>query len=323
MNKLYRLFGLAVCFCLLTCLNAVAAERQLVYLVSDLRIPFWDIMWRGIRTEAAALGYGVTVLSADNSFRSELENILSVTNQRVDGIILSPTNSSSAVTVLKIAADSRIPVVIADIGTESGQYVSYIESDNFTGAYELGRILAEAMKERGWQTGSVGVIAIPQQRSNGRLRTQGFLKALEEAGIRTAAIRQQLDFSYEETYRFTQAMIQAHPELRALWLQGSDRYQAALDALVAAGRENDVLLICFDAEPEFIAMIEIGQLIGAGMQQPYLMGTVAVQSLHRHLQGETVPLNQQLEVLAVSRDNIASLLQLIERNVLGKETSTQ
>lgn len=297
---------------------AVAAERNIAYIVSDLRIPFWDVMRKGVETQAGALGYRLQVFSADNDARRELEITAAVIRDKVDGIILSPTNSSAAVTLLKLANAAGIPVVISDIGTEGGQYVSYIGSDNFEGSYQLGLMLAEALRTRQWTDGSVGIIAIPQRRANGRARTAGFMKAMDEAGIKGSDLRQQVDFSYAETYRFTTELITALPDLRALWLQGSDRYQGALDAIADAGRVGEMLLLCFDAEPEFLDLIPQGVLVGAGMQQPFRMGEEAVVAMDAHLRGEVPPQTVKIPVLAVSAANISGMLPVIQRNVLGQ-----
>lgn len=296
-----------------------APQGRIVYLVSDLQIPFWSILSRGVRSAAAERGYTVDVYSADNSARQELVGAGKAIADGVRGIILSPTNSSASVTILKLAKRAGIPVVIADIGTDGGEYVSYIASDNRTGAYQLGQMLADEMQRRGWQEGSVGIVAIPQKRANGQARTAGFMQALKAAGIHGADIRQQITFSYQETYDHSRAMLAKYPDLRALWLQGSDRYQAALDAIADAGRQGEVLLICFDAEPEFVELIRDGVLVGAAMQQPFLMGEKAVAALDRHLRGEKVKKSIQLPILAVSRESIARQLPTIRRNVLGLE----
>ena len=297
--------------------SSFADPVRLAYLVSDLRIPFWNIMRGGIEARASALGYELSVFSAENDTKRELQNAVQALSSGIDGLILSPTNSSSAVTLLGLAEEAGVPVVIADIGTEAGTYVSYIESDNEQGAFELGRILVKTLNARGWSEGGVGIVSIPQSRENGRARTRGFIQALEGSGFDTAGIRQQVDFSYRETYALSRDLMAQHERLRAIWLQGSDRYQGALDAIRDAGREGDVLLICFDAEPEFIDMIRDGSLVAAGMQQPRLMGAKAVSALDDHLKGRVVPERQQVPVLAVSHDNLEQLLPRIRRNVLG------
>lgn len=296
-----------------------AAEKQIAYVVSDLRIPFWDIMKRGIAHRATGLGYRLDVYSADNDAKREIEFVAKAISEKVDGLIISPTNSSAAVTILRLAKNARIPVVIADIGTDGGDYVSYIASDNFEGSYQLGKLLVKALQARKWDKGSVGIIGIPQKRANGKARTAGFMKALDEHAIKAGDIRQQQNFSYKETYDFARELIAASPELRALWLQGSDRYQGALDAIADAGRKGQILLICFDAEPEFMEMIPKGILAGAGMQQPFLMGEEAVLSMDAHLKGQAVTQKKLLPVLPVSSQNIQELMPVIRRNVLGIE----
>lgn len=316
---LFLLFSMLLGAGLLPAKLAQAAEKHLVYLVSDARIPFWDIMKRGIVARASTLGYQLDVYSAENNARQELEFTTRAIQHAVDGIIVSPTNSSAAVTILKLAKRANIPVVIADIGADAGDFVSYIASDNQEGSYQLGKVLAAAMQARRWDKGSVGIIAIPQKRANGKARTAGFMKALDEAGIRGADIRQQVNFSYRETYNFSRELILSNPDLRALWLQGSDRYQGALDAIADTDKTGQVLLICFDAEPEFLDMIPQGILVGAGMQQPFLMGEEAVNAMDAHLQGIKVSQTLLLPVLPVSSENIGRLLPVIHRNVLGRD----
>ena len=171
--------------------SAHSAEKRIAYLVSDVRIPFWEIMKRGIEHRAASLGYKVDIYSADNDAKREIEFVAKAIKDRVDGLVISPTNSSAAVTILRLAKSSKIPVVIADIGTDSGDYVSYIASDNFEGSYQLGKVLVKALQSRHWDKGSVGIIGIPQKRANGKARTAGFMKALEETGVKGGDLRQQ------------------------------------------------------------------------------------------------------------------------------------
>ena len=292
-------------------------QKKLVYLVSDLRIPFWDIMARGIQRKADELGYSLEIISANNSARDELVATAKALKDKVDGIIVSPTTSSACATILKLANRSDIPVVISDIGTDGGQYVSYISSNNRDGAYKIGKVLVSKLKSLDWASGRVGIVAIPQKRLNGQARTAGFMQAMEEAGIRGAGLLQQVNFSDQETYDLSRQLIDNNKDLKAIWLQGSNRYQAALRAIKDSNRQGEIVLITFDAEPEFLNLIPGGVLVGAAMQQPYLMGEEAVRILDRHLKGETVEKNLQLPILAISAENIEIKLSTIKRNVLG------
>jgi ribose transport system substrate-binding protein len=293
-------------------------NKKIAYLVSDIRIPFWSIMSKGIVEKATQEGYSVDILSANNIKKNELKNITTVIKKKYDGIIISPINSSTAGTIINLANKAHIPVTVSDIGADFGEYVAYISSDNLTGAYHIGKVLTQKMQEKGYgKSGTVGIVAIPQKRANGQARTQGFMRALDEAGIKAAGLLQQVDFSYKETYNHSKTLIQNNPNLKAIWLQGSDRYQGALDAIKDSGNEGKILLVCFDAEPEFLQMIPNGQLVGAAMQQPFLMGYKAAHALLQHLQGISVVKEQKLDILAISQKNINQKLPIIKKNVLG------
>lgn len=294
-------------------------KKQIAYLVSDTSIPYWDIMSRGIQTKAQELGFEITIYSANNLLKQELRNTAQALKSKVDALIISPVSSSSAVTLLKLAKKAAIPVVISDIGTDSGEYLASIASDNTQGAYAIGQILARKMQELGWQEGTVGIIAIPQKRANGKARTAGFMRAMEEAEIKTSNLLQQVDFSYEETYAHAKKLIEEDPNLRALWLQGSDKYKGALDAIADTGKEGEILLLCFDAEPEFLEMIPKGELVGAAMQQPFLMGEKAVEIVAKYFHKQNVSKNILLPILPISAENMQENLDLIKRNVLGLE----
>lgn len=294
--------------------------KTLAYLVSDIEIPFWEIMSRGIKDIAKEYGYTIEVYSAGNTKKTELENTIKAIRSKVDGLIISPINSSSATTILKLAKEAKIPVVIADIGTDGGEYLSYISSNNYQGAYEIGKVLAAKMQSLGWdRDGSVGIIAIPQKRANGKARTQGFIKAMNEANIKRAGIKQQVNFSKKETYDFAKELIANNPKLKAIWLQGSDKYEGALEAINESGKEGEILLICFDAEPIFLDLIPQEVIVGAAMQQPYLMGEKAFEAMMKYFNGQKVAKEIELDVLAISKQNIQKMLPTIRRNVLGRK----
>jgi len=295
------------------------APKKLVYIMPDSKIPFWHIMGRGIQSTAESLDYNIKIYDTQNSAKLEIQFIAKAIKDKVSGIIVSPSNSSACVTLLKLAKNAGIPVVISDIGTESGEYVSYISSNNKDGAYFIGQLLSKKLLELGWENGRVGIIAIPQKRLNGQARTAGFMQAIEEHGIKSASIKQLVTWSTEETYNFTREMLKNHPDLRAIWLQTSNIYKGALDAIVDSGKQDEVLLITFDAEPEFLELIPQGLIIGSAMQQPYLMGMESVKAMDNHLNGKPVEKNLQLPILIISSENIADKLPVINKMVLGVE----
>ncbi|AYJ78098.1 MULTISPECIES: substrate-binding domain-containing protein [Aliarcobacter] len=293
-------------------------QKKLAYIVSDINIPFWQIISKGIKDKSNELGYEIHIYSSNNLKKNELENLASAISLKIDGLIISPINSSTASTLLEIAKMNKIPTIVADIGSDSQDYLSFISSDNKKGAYELGKILSKYMKSLSWnKEGTVGIIAIPQKRLNGKDRTIGFIQALEEDNIKVSGMYQQVDFSYEETYNYSKKLIDENKNLRAIWLQGSDKYKGALDAIKKANKQNEIALICFDAEPEFLEMIQNGDLVASAMQQPYIIGQEAVVTLNNYFNNKEVKKEQKMEILSISKENIDDKLKIIKLNVLG------
>src|SRR6201999_1147968 len=132
-----------------------ADNKEIVYLTPGLDLPFWRYLSKGIESVAKEKGYSYQALDSHNSAQTQLQNAQDAIARKVAGIIISPTDSSTAPSVLELAKKAGIPVVVADIGTNSGDYVSFIISDNYEGAHGVGLALAAALKAKGWQDGSV------------------------------------------------------------------------------------------------------------------------------------------------------------------------
>ena len=131
--------------------------------------------------------------------------------------------------------------MIADIGTNEGEYVSFIISDNKEGAYGTGKALAAAMKEKGMADGTVGLVTISLTRNNGKLRTCGFRTALEEGGIKESALEQMQNYSATEAFKYVQDMLTANPNMKGLFIETDQPTMGALRAIKAAHRDGTIL----------------------------------------------------------------------------------
>jgi simple sugar transport system substrate-binding protein/ribose transport system substrate-binding protein len=299
---------------------AAAASKEIVYLTPGLDLPFWRFLSNGVKSVAEKEGYGFQALDSHNSADTQLKNAQDSIARGVAGIVISPTDSSTAPSVLLLAKRANIPVVVADIGTNSGDYVSFIISDNFEGAYGVGKALAAALKEKGWQDGTVGLITISQARKNGQARTAGFRKAMQEAGItKEAGLQQMQSYTADETYKFTQDMLTANPNMRGLWIQTDQPAIGALRAIKAAHREGTLLLAAFDGIPEFVDLLKKGDIVASGMQQPYLMGERSAEALFKHLNGGTPEKQILVPIVAATSKNIDEILPTIKTTVFGNE----
>ena len=269
---------------------ATAQSKTLVYITPSLNVSFWRYVATGVEANAKAAGFTLTTLDSNNDGATQLKNAQDALAKGAAGIVISPTDSSTAPSVLELAEKAGVPVVICDIGTSRGNYVSFVASDNLAGARGIGDAAAAALKAKAWTGGSYGIIAIPQTRQNGQLRTQGFREAMKAAGVTKEVPMQQMKtFTADESFRFAQDMLTANPALRLIFVQSDQQAIGVARAVKAARREGQVLVAAFDGTPELLQAIKDGTIVGSGMQQPYLMGATAAKLLTDKLAGGTPP----------------------------------
>jgi len=222
-------------------------KGELVYMTPGLDVSFWRYLSDGVKSVAEAEGYGFSALDSTNDPQTQLQNAQDSIARGVAGIILSPTDSSTAPAILSLAAAAGIPVVIADIGTDSGEFISVIGSNNYEGANGVGTALAEAMKAAGKDGGTIGIVGISQARLNGQARTKGFKDAVQAAGITGEAGLQQMQaYTADETFKFTQDMITANPGMTGMFVQTDGPTLGALRAIKAARMNGEILVAAFD-----------------------------------------------------------------------------
>ncbi|MCX5480198.1 substrate-binding domain-containing protein [Kaistia geumhonensis] len=301
--------------------GALAQGKDIVYLTPGLDLPFWRYLSKGVEAAAKKGGYGFQALDSHNSAQTQLQNAQDSIARGVAGIVISPTDSSTAPSVLQLAKRANIPVVIADIGTNSGDYESFIISDNYRGAHDVGTALAAALKKKGWENGSVGIVAISQARKNGQARTKGFLDGLKEGGFtgKDAGMQQMQSYTADETFKFVQDMLTANPDMRGLFVQTDQPAIGALRAIKAARRNGEVMVAAFDGIPDFVELLKSGDLVVSGMQQPYLMGVRSGEAMIDALSGKKPEKEITVPILAVTSENIEQELPTVKETVFANE----
>jgi len=106
------------------------------------------------------------------------------------------------------------------------------------GAHDTGVALAAALKEHHWDTGPVGLVTISLARNNGKARTKDFREAMHENGdIKEVALDQMQRYSADETFKYVQDMLTAHPNLHGIFVQTDTLTLGAVRAIQAAHRE--------------------------------------------------------------------------------------
>ena len=298
---------------------AQTKEKHIAYIAPDHQLAFWRYLAKGAEQQIVKNGGVMTDYDSHGDAAVQLKNAQDAIAHGVDGIIFTPTDSSTAPAVLKLAADAKIPLVIADIGTVSGDYNAFIESENENAGYGVGTRLAEIMKKKGTDKGGYGVVSISLARKIGKQRTAGFRRAMTEAGISEVGFDQMRTYSADETFRFVQDMITAHPNIGGIFIETDTPAMGAVRAIQSAHKSDTISLAAFDGIPPFIQMLDDGSLAVLGAQQPFLMGQTAATALLGSLNGKAPDKHTVLPIPIVWKQNLSQEMPVIKETIFGGE----
>ena len=314
--------GLTVLICVLLislfCVpSSLAASKDvtLAYITPSIAIPFWKWLGDGILEEANKMGVEVVIYDSHNDSRTQLRNTEDAITRGIDGIIISPTDSAACVSVLNAAKAAGVPVVIDDIGTLAGEYVSFVISDNYEGARKACELLVQKMTEKGWAHEPVSVVTIPLARLNGQLRTKGFSDVMRENDFPVVSISSVVADIRREGIKFVEDQLTAHPDLRGIFLETDELVQAAVTAIKEAGKLDDIVIAGFDGSETTYKYIKDGIVVGQSMQQPVEMGRQGFKAMWKYLQGEDPAKEILVPVILVTTENAEEVKSDLEKNV--------
>lgn len=249
--------------------------------VSTLNNPFFVDLKDGAQAKADELGATLVVLDSQDDAATELSNVEDLINQGVDLIMINPTDSEAVGSAIAAANEAGIPVITLDRSAKSGDVVTHIASDNVAGGKMAGEYVIELL-------GGVGNVVelegIPGA-SAAIERGQGFNEAIAESDIQVIA-KQTANFDRAEGLSVMENILQAQPEINAVFAHNDEMALGALEAIKASGR--DIKVVGFDATADAVAAVEAGEMAATVQQLPKEIGANGVDAAMKVLNGETV-----------------------------------
>jgi ABC-type sugar transport system substrate-binding protein len=280
--------------------------KKIAYITPGLDDPFWRHMANGIENKVIDLGLDaiVQIYDSNNSSKTQLQNAQDAIVQGTDVIIISPTDSSSCPAVLAAAEEANIPVIIADIGTDSGTYDGFVITPNKEGVLELGDYLANYLEENNITGITAAQITVSLARNNGKARFDGFNEALEQMGIELEDYCQLEDYTRAEAESFTQDLMIAYQDLGLIFCHAGEPTLGVVKAVQNADKSDDIIVVGFDATEESIDAIKDGSILAIAVQQPALMGAYAVEAVEKIFNGEKPEAQIDVPTLLVTQENV-------------------
>ncbi len=267
---------------------------------------FWQSIHAGARRAARELDVDITwrgPLREDDrdSQVAEVENAVA---RRVSGIALAPLDESALVAPVMNARRSGVPVVIFDSGLKSGEFISFVATDNDKGGALAAAHLAQSLDGRG----RVILMRYAEGHDSTTRREQGFLRGLQaHSGIEVVSSNQHVGADVEGAYKRVEALLARYKaadgglDVNGIFAPNESSAFAVMRVLKDNGWAGKVKFVGFDASDGLLAGLRDGTIDALVVQDPVRMGYLSVVSMVRHLRGEPVEARIDTGVHLVTR----------------------
>ena len=260
---------------------------------------FYQDMVAAMQEAAQAHDLELRVQYCEFDLRRQNDQIDTFLAQRVDALLVAPADSSGITPAIAQARSMGIPVFTVDIAAPEADVVSHIASDNERGGVMLGEYLIKLLGTEG----KVAIIDHPTVTSV-QDRTRGFAKALENTQIEIVQ-RVPGEGQRDRAFRVAQDLLQAQPDLDAIFGINDDSALGALAAVEGANLADRILILGFDGTPEARDAIRAGSALKAdAVQFPERVGREAIEVVAASLRGEEVPAAVPVEVEIIDQASL-------------------
>jgi ribose transport system substrate-binding protein len=282
------------------------AAPRIALVLKTLNSPFFIDMQKGAQQAATRLGVELVVQAAEREVdvEKQMQIIENLIQTGVKVLCVTPSGSKEIVPAIAKANQAGIPVIVVDTrvdeatAKEAGiQVQSFVGSDN----YEGGRVAGQELLAFTGGKAKVAVLEGIPGHETGDSRLRGFKDATKGAvGVKIVASQ---PANWERDLGFTvfQNMLQAHPEIDAVFACNDMMALGAVEAIAAAGKTGKIKVIGFDAVSDARKAIDAGAMVASVAQFPSEMGRLAVESAAKILKGERPDPDQRVKIELVRK----------------------
>lgn len=255
---------------------AAAQDKiRIALVVKSLGNGFFEAARRGAEDAAKEVGNVEIIYTGPTSTTAEgqIEVINSLISQKVDAIAVSANDPDALVPALSKAMQRGVKVISWDSGVAAKGRILHLNpsSNALIGATNL-KLAAAALPDG---KGEVAILSATATSTNQNIWIEEMKKALPGyPGLKLVATVYGDDLS-DKSYRETQALLKAHPEVKAIIAPTSVGIVAAAQAVKDAGKIGQVYVTGLGLPSEMAGAIKSGASKSFAIWNPIDLGYTA------------------------------------------------
>lgn len=248
------------------------------------------------------------VLDAGGDVARQIAQIEDLIQQKVDAIIIWPTNGEAVIPAVRKAFNAGIPVIVtnSNIAEAGFPFVkSFSGPDNITQGSRAAEIMCDKFKAMGIEkTAKVVQISGQPGYTTAIERQKGFDDRLPQVCPDVTVLETQPgDWNREKSQKVMEAFLVKYPEIDGVYAGDDNMGVGALNAAKAAGRDGIIFVGATNFAVGYEAM-ERGEYWGSIYQSPVDDAKAALKTAIDVLDGKDVPFLNYFDTPKITQDNM-------------------
>jgi len=286
------------------CKNDTSKQpKKVAVIVSTLNNPWFVFLAQKAAAKAKELGYETKIFDSQNNTALETDHFENAIASGYSAILFNPTDADGSIANVIKAKAAGVPVFCMDREVNSPDAAtSQILSDSYSGCVAIGKYFVQQLNKKGKYVELLGLVGD----NNTWSRSKGFHGVVDYfPGLQMVA-QQSADFDRNKGMEVLESILQAHPDIDAVFCGNDAMAMGAYQALVAAGKAGHVKVFGFDGAEDVITSIKDGKIAATAMQFPKVMAETAATYADAYFKGKrNFPKKMPVAVELVTKDNIS------------------
>jgi len=260
-----------------------AAKGKIAVVVSTLNNPWFVVLAETAKARAIELGYDATIFDSQNDTAKEAANFENIIARGYKAILFNPTDANGSIANVLKAKAAGIPVFCIDREINSTNAATcQMLSDSYSGCVKLGQYFVKTVGKDGEYAELLGIVGD----NNTWNRSKGFHSVVDRfPGLKMVA-QQSGEFDRAKGLEVMESILQAHPDIKAVFCGNDSMAMGAYQALVAAGKDKQVKVFGFDGADDVVKSIAEGKIVATGMQFPKKMARQSAEYADEYIKGK-------------------------------------
>jgi ribose transport system substrate-binding protein len=249
------------------------SKKKIAVVISTLNNPWFVVLGNTAKERAEQLGYDVTIFDSQNDTAKESDHFDNIITGGYVAILFNPTDADGSIANVRKSKEA-----------------------------ELGQYFVQRMNEKGKYVELLGILGD----NNTWNRSKGFHSVVDNYPELKMVAQQTAEFDRTKAMEVLESILQANPDINAVFCGNDAMAMGAYQALVAAGKADKVMVFGFDGAKDVIDSVHDGKIAATGMQFPKRMARMAAEQADEYIRGKRdFPQKVPVAVELVTQENIA------------------